>query len=74
MKTLNVTKVSREVLLKKWAIHGKFLPKGELFMRCNAQGKINWDKAPVYSWPELVDEMKRRKVLFPLEKGIFELP
>ena len=73
MKTLNVQKVERRELLKRWRITGKFLPSGELFIRSNAKGEVNWDKAPVYSWVEIQAEQKKRPVHFTCDPKIFEL-
>jgi hypothetical protein len=54
MKKLNVKKTDLAEVTVKW----KFLPVllfgKELFVRCNAKGIINWDKAPVYTSEELI--------------------
>jgi len=71
MKTLNVQKISRDELLKKWKIKGKFLPKGELFIRSDSKGNINFEKSPVYTWAEIVEEQKRRPVHFTVDPEIF---
>lgn len=74
MKTLNVQKISRHELLIKWKIGGKFLPHGELFIRSDRKGNVNFDKAPVYTWEELQSEKaKGSKVQFTLPPNIHEL-
>jgi hypothetical protein len=54
MKTLNVKRVSKSRLEKKW---GGTLPRlypETLYIRCNAKGEVNWEKALVYKFSELV--------------------
>ena len=67
-KTLNVIKTNRFELEKRWG----FMPSigGELYIRCNASGEINWDKAPVYTWMEIEKERKKRRVCFLLPKEL----
>lgn len=73
MKTLNVQKISRDELLKEWKIKGKFLPYGELFIRSDKKGNINFDKAPVYTWEEIQKEQKKRAVHFTIPPNIHQL-
>lgn len=73
MKTLNVQKVNRKTLLRIWKITGKFLPSGELFIRSDKEGNVNYNKAPVYSWPEIQQEQKRRPVHFTVPPHIFKV-
>jgi uncharacterized protein YhdP len=51
-KTLNVKRVTIEELTEKWG----FCPPikdSVVFIRCDAKGNVNWDKAPVYMQSEL---------------------
>ncbi len=73
MKTLNVQKIDRDELLIKWGIGGKFLPYGELFIRSDRKGNVNFDKAPVYTWKEIKEEQKKRPVHFTIPSNIHEL-
>jgi len=66
MKTLNVQKIERSELLEKWGLKGTFIPYVELFIRSDRKGNVNFDKAPVYTWPEIQIEQKRRPVHFTL--------
>ena len=50
-RTLNVKRTSNGELIKKWGLSVNF--KGEIFIRCNQSGVVNWDKAPVYYLREL---------------------
>jgi hypothetical protein len=52
-KTLNVKKTSNEELLIKWGFITCF--KGEIFIRCNSKGHVNWDIASVYSKNSLIN-------------------
>jgi len=51
-KTLNVKRVTIEELTKKWGFVPPITCK-VLFVRCDAKGNVNWDKAPVFSESEL---------------------
>jgi len=53
-KTLNVKRTNNLELAKNWNINYSPNLKGELFIRSNAKGKINWEKAPVYNLDELL--------------------
>lgn len=55
--------------------HWGFSPflRGELFIRCNSKAEINWEKAPVYTWPEIQKEQKKRPVHFLVPKKLFTL-
>ena len=52
-KTLNVKKTSNEELLIKWGFITCFT--GEIFIRCNSKGHVNWDNASVYSKNSLLN-------------------
>lgn len=54
MKTLNVKKTSIKELENQWGMTGLVGLKGDLYIRCDKDGIINWDKAHVYSSSELV--------------------
>lgn len=73
MKTLNVQKITFEELLEKWGTcaHVSFRSGQELFIRSNAKGIVNWDKAPVYTWSEMLKEQKRRRVIYTVDPKIF---
>lgn len=75
-RVLNVQKIIFEELLYKWGTcaYVAFRPGQELFIRSNAKGLINWDKAPVYTWSELQKVKKRRPVHFTVSPEEFELP
>lgn len=73
MKTLNVQKITRKELAKQWGTCAWILPLGELFIRSNSKGFINYDKAPVYTWQEIQDVKKRRPVHFTVPQEIHEL-
>ncbi len=54
-RTLNLKHTSHKELEKMWGftpppIYSIFSP---IFIRCNAKGEVNWDKAPVYELSEL---------------------
>ncbi len=54
MRKLYVMETTREEVTAKWGI-GELPTKGNYdFVRCNAKGEINWEKALVYSAKELV--------------------
>jgi len=54
MKTLHVKEVSiRELMEHGWPV-GAVLSAGK-YIRCNAKGQINWDKAPIYTTKELIE-------------------
>lgn len=74
MKTLNVVKTNLDELEEHWGFYpGLLNPSVERFIRCNRKGQINWDKAPVYSWAEIQEEQKKRRVCFLVPKETFEL-
>jgi hypothetical protein len=65
MKTLTVQKISYEELTKGWKKEPVIFRRDqELFIRCNKKGEINWDKAPVYTWPEIQEQQLKRPVHF----------
>ncbi len=47
MKLLNVKRTTRKEVENKWGILLPALVPEKLFIRCNAKGEINWEKAPV---------------------------
>lgn len=51
MKKLNIKPTTKKELAEKWNMPVHF--GGELFIRCNAKGDVNWSKAPVYTKDEL---------------------
>ena len=52
MKTLNVRHTSNKELTEKWGVDTNF--KGELYIRCNSKGVVNWGKSSVYTMDELL--------------------
>lgn len=72
MKTLYVQKITRDELIINWKIEKySFVPSGELFMRSNKKGIINWAKAPLYTWDEITEEQKKRPVKFTLPPDLY---
>ena len=57
-RTLNVKRTSRAELKKMWGFPMAHAMKDPLFIRCNAKGEVNWDKAPVYSQDEISEREK----------------
>ncbi len=55
-RTLNVKKTTNEELALKWKLAVRFT--GDLYIRCNAHGNVNWEKASVYKASELVERDK----------------
>lgn len=55
MRTLNVKKVTKKEVEQKWNDPLPIVWGNTLYMRCNAKGEINWEKAPVYQPNELVE-------------------
>ena len=56
MKTLNVKRITTKELTEKWG----FVPpwkSQDVFVRCDAKGNVNWEKAPVYFESELKDRL-----------------
>jgi hypothetical protein len=63
MKTLNVKKTTRQELWHNWGFDPlisnttsplmQSMLKGEVYIRCNSKGQVNWDKAPLYHKAEL---------------------
>ncbi len=76
MKALNVQKITYSELKKHWGscVDISFRRSQELFIRSNAKGVVNYDKAPVYTWDEIEKEQKRRPVFFTVPSEIFEMP
>ncbi len=70
MRTLNVQKTSNKELSKKWNMDVFLM--GELFIRSDRNGNVNWDKASVYTWAEIQDEMRHRRVHFTVNTKIHE--
>lgn len=59
-RTLNVVKTDIRFVYKKWGISGfitvlDILKYSSCFIRCDKNGKVNWDKAPMYSEKEIID-------------------
>jgi hypothetical protein len=47
-KILNVKEVTKKEVSEFWNIELPFKWPNVLYIRCNAKGDINWDKAPIY--------------------------
>lgn len=55
-RNLNVKTTNKAELTKQWGIIPLgYSPSETLYIRCNAKGQVNWDKAPVYQAHELVE-------------------
>jgi hypothetical protein len=52
-RILYVKQTNNIELAEKWGFDFSPSFRGELFIRCNVKGEINWDKAPVYRLEEL---------------------
>lgn len=52
-RTIYVKSTSVEQLTKEWGFIPTLPVNDNLFIRCNAEGSINWDKSPVYNEREL---------------------
>jgi hypothetical protein len=54
-RTLNVIETTISTITEKWGVaplvRNRLAP---VFMRCNAKGQVNWDKAPYYQLQDLV--------------------
>jgi hypothetical protein len=53
-KTLNVKRTTNSEIAANWELDYSPGMTGELFVRCNAKGEINWEKAPIYRLEELL--------------------
>lgn len=69
MKTLNVIKTNNYELEKHCGSNPGFNER-ELFIRCNRNAEVNWDKAPVYTWHEIQKETLKRRVCFLVPKVV----
>lgn len=74
-RVLNVQKITFKELLENWGdcAYISFRNGQELFIRSNAKGVINWDKAPVYTAQEIRKVKRRRRVCYTVNPEIFEL-
>lgn len=54
MKTLNVKKVNKKEVEQKWGFSLPISLEFILYIRCNAKGDVNWEKAPIYKFTELI--------------------
>ena len=54
MRTLNVKATTKYEVEKKWGFTLPWMLSKELYIRCNAKGEVNWDKAPIISAEKLV--------------------
>jgi len=54
VKKLNLKPTSNTELAEKWGLNFNPSLRGNLFIRCNANGIVNWEKAPVYNSDELI--------------------
>lgn len=60
MRTLNLVKTDIKSVYKKWGIQHlvsvrDILKYSTCYIRCNKDGKVNWDKAPIYSESEIIN-------------------
>jgi hypothetical protein len=55
MKLLNVKKTSKTEVQEKWNLPLPYHWSNILYIRCNAKGEVNWDKALVYQPEELIE-------------------
>lgn len=55
MKRLNVKVTSIAELTEKWGFNPGLFLKGDLYIRCNSKGDVNWKNAPVYRSTELIE-------------------
>ncbi len=53
-KKLNVKRITKKELEEKWEMKLPLLKQDVVFIRCNAKGEVNWEKAPIYSAEELL--------------------
>lgn len=53
-KTLNVKKVTKKEVAEFWNTELPFKWPDILYIRCDAKGSVNWDKAPIYLPNELI--------------------
>lgn len=53
-KKLNLKPTNNLELAEKWGLNYNPSLKGKLYIRCNAKGAVNWEKAPVYNHLELI--------------------
>jgi len=54
-KIINVKKVTKKEVAEFWNINLPTKWPDILYIRCNAKGDVNWDKAPVYPPHELIE-------------------
>lgn len=47
-RTLNVKKVPKFEVAKKWKLTLPFGWDNEVYATCNSNGEVNWDKTKVY--------------------------
>lgn len=78
MKALNVQKISRKELFRHWHDAGlvamAFGNQTAMYIRSDSKGNVNWDKAPIYTWNEILKEQTKRAVHFTVDPEVFELP
>ena len=54
-KTFYLKQTSNIELKQKWGFNPRLPVKnGNIFIRCNVKGEVNWDKSSVYNANELV--------------------
>lgn len=58
MRTLNVVKTTATIVAAKWGCQPHHVNGWgcDCFIRCNKDGKVNWEKAPTYKLKELIDK------------------
>jgi hypothetical protein len=54
-KIINVKKVTKKEVAEFWNINLPTKWPDILYIRCNAKGDVNWDKAPVYPPEKLIE-------------------
>lgn len=55
MRTLYVKGVTKQKVAEMWGVELPAKYDDVLYIRCNASGEINWDKAPVFEAHELIE-------------------
>lgn len=53
-RTLNVKKTNKLEIQLMWGLPLPNVYPFLMYVRCNAKGEINWDKAPIFKPEELV--------------------
>lgn len=53
MRTLYVKETTRKEVAEKWGFSLPRFHKNPLFIRCNKEGEVNWEKNSLYSEQEI---------------------